>query len=122
MSVKPYKMILNDFKPDQLFEHYPPKTITESDNNLFCLLTTNHHPIHSDIEFARKALILKPLHLALDKLLNASINNHKELSNSSDNFLSILKEFSSHALKPSISICVRGPNWRVKFPGDSVAN
>jgi len=35
--------------------HKLTKTITESDNNLFCLLTLNHHPVHSNIEYARKA-------------------------------------------------------------------
>ena len=32
--------------------HWPGKTITESDNNLFCLLTMNHHPVHLDSVFA----------------------------------------------------------------------
>lgn len=48
-------MLLDDFQPGQIYEHYPPKTITESDNNLFCLLTMNHHPIHSDVELAKKS-------------------------------------------------------------------
>lgn len=52
---KAYLMGLNDFSVGQVFKHYPSKTITESDNNLFCLLTRNHHPIHSDIEFAHKS-------------------------------------------------------------------
>ncbi|GAB6142754.1 MaoC family dehydratase [Desulfocicer niacini] len=52
---KPYKMFLDDFQVGQIYKHYPPKTITESDNNLFCLLTMNHHPIHSDFELARKS-------------------------------------------------------------------
>lgn len=52
---KAYKMVLDDFKPGQVYKHYPPKTVTESDNNLFCLLTRNHHPIHSDLEFAKKS-------------------------------------------------------------------
>jgi acyl dehydratase len=53
--MKYYQMKLNDFLVDQRFIHYPAKTITESDNNLFCLLTLNHHPIHSDKEFAKKS-------------------------------------------------------------------
>jgi len=44
---------LEDFKTDQLIEHQLSKTITESDNNLFCLLTMNHHPVHLNIEYAR---------------------------------------------------------------------
>lgn len=52
---KAYLMVLSDFRVGQVFKHYPSKTVTESDNNLFCLLTRNHHPIHSDIEFAHKS-------------------------------------------------------------------
>lgn len=26
----------------------------ESDNNLFCLLTMNHHPVHLDIEYCKE--------------------------------------------------------------------
>lgn len=47
-----YRRCLEDFRPGQLIEHWPRKTVTESDNNLFCLLTLNHHPIHSDVTFA----------------------------------------------------------------------
>ena len=35
--------------------HKNTKTITESDNNLFCLLTMNPHPVHTNIEYAKKA-------------------------------------------------------------------
>lgn len=43
-----------DFTEGQIYKHWPEKTITESDNNLFCLLTMNHHPVHLDIEYAKK--------------------------------------------------------------------
>ena len=39
---------LEDFHPGDLYRHWPGKTITESDNNLFSLLTMNHHPVHLD--------------------------------------------------------------------------
>ncbi len=54
-NVDPYYRKLGDFKKGQVFSHYPHKTVLESDNNLFCLLTMNHHPIHSDVEFAEKS-------------------------------------------------------------------
>lgn len=44
---------LEDFEKGMVIKHWPGKTITESDNNLFCLLTMNHHPVHLDIEFCR---------------------------------------------------------------------
>ncbi len=52
---KSYLRTLDDFCIGDIYKHYPSKTITESDNNLFCLLTLNHHPIHSDLEFAKKS-------------------------------------------------------------------
>ncbi len=42
-----------EFQPGELIQHSLRKTILESDNNLFCLLTMNHHPVHSDIEYAK---------------------------------------------------------------------
>ena len=41
-----------DFIIGDIYRHWPGKTITESDNNLFSLLTMNHHPIHLDWNFA----------------------------------------------------------------------
>lgn len=54
-EIQPYQRRLNDFKKGQTFRHYPHKTVMESDNNLFCLLTLNHHPIHSDVQFAKSS-------------------------------------------------------------------
>ena len=42
----------HDFNVGDLHKHPVSKTITESDNNLFCLLTMNHHPVHIDKEYA----------------------------------------------------------------------
>ena len=50
---QPYNRTLDDFSVAREFEHWPHKTVTESDNNLFCLLTMNHHPLHLDAEYAR---------------------------------------------------------------------
>lgn len=44
-----------DFKVGDIYKHYPGKTITESDNNLFSLLTMNHHPVHLDQNYASKS-------------------------------------------------------------------
>lgn len=44
-----------EFSEGDVYEHQVRKTITESDNNLFCLLTMNHHPVHLDSEYARQA-------------------------------------------------------------------
>lgn len=51
-NAMPYRRRLEQFQAGQKFVHYPHKTVLESDNNLFCLLTMNHHPIHLDQAFA----------------------------------------------------------------------
>ncbi len=43
-----------DFQKGELIHHSPSKTIFESDNNIFCLLTMNPHPVHTNIDYARK--------------------------------------------------------------------
>ena len=43
-----YGRYLEDFRVGDVYRHWPGKTITESDNNLFCLLTMNHNPLHLD--------------------------------------------------------------------------
>jgi len=35
-------------------QHELSKTIFESDNNLFSLLTMNHHPVHTNLDYAEK--------------------------------------------------------------------
>lgn len=54
-SSLPYRKTLSDFTVGEIIRHWPHKTVTESDNNLFCLLTMNHHPLHSDAEFAARS-------------------------------------------------------------------
>jgi acyl dehydratase len=39
------------FKVGAVIEHQLSKTIFESDNNLFSLLTMNHHPVHLNIDY-----------------------------------------------------------------------
>ena len=40
-----------DFKTGEVIFHATSKTIFESDDNLFSLLTMNHHPIHTNIDY-----------------------------------------------------------------------
>jgi acyl dehydratase len=59
-----------DFHVGDVYEHRPGKTILESDNHLFTLLTLNTHPMHFDAEFARASefkqnLVVSPYTLAL---------------------------------------------------------
>jgi acyl dehydratase len=40
-----------DFQIGDVYEHRPGKTVLESDNHLFTLLTLNTHPLHFDAEY-----------------------------------------------------------------------
>ena len=52
---------LEEFEPGQIFEHRPGRTITESDNIQFSLLTMNAHPLHCDSAFSGNSEFGKPL-------------------------------------------------------------
>lgn len=41
-----------EFSVGDIIEHSVSKTIFESDNNLFSLLTMNHHPVHTNADYA----------------------------------------------------------------------
>ena len=43
-----------NFADGEIIEHALSKTIFESDNNLFSLLTMNHHPVHTNLDYASK--------------------------------------------------------------------
>lgn len=50
-----YGRYLEDFQVGDIYEHRPGRTITESDNSWFTLLTMNQHPLHFDAEYAGKS-------------------------------------------------------------------
>jgi len=52
---------LEDFKKGDIINHSLSKTIFESDNNLFSLLTMNHHPVHTNVDYCSKQQYDKPL-------------------------------------------------------------
>jgi len=54
-SALPFGRYFEDFKIGDCYRHWPGKTITDSDNNLFSLLTMNHHPVHLDTMYASEA-------------------------------------------------------------------
>lgn len=43
-----------DFEVGTVITHSLSKTIFESDNNLFSLLTMNYHPVHTNLDYAQK--------------------------------------------------------------------
>jgi acyl dehydratase len=48
----PFGRYFDDFEIGDVYHHEISKTITESDNNLFSLLTMNHHPVHINLDYA----------------------------------------------------------------------
>ena len=56
-----YGRYYEDFVPGQTYEHRPGRTISESDNTWFTLLTMNQHPLHFDHEYAAKSEFGQPI-------------------------------------------------------------
>ncbi|WP_028239863.1 MaoC family dehydratase [Stutzerimonas azotifigens] len=44
-----------DFQVGDVYEHRPGRTLTETDNIHFSLLTMNYHPMHCDAAYAEKS-------------------------------------------------------------------
>ncbi|QJB69486.1 MaoC family dehydratase [Parasphingorhabdus halotolerans] len=75
-----------DFEVGHIYEHRPGRTITDTDNVHFTLLTMNTHPVHFDYEFAKntefkKPLICSPLTVALMVGMSVSDTSQKAVAN-----------------------------------------
>jgi len=49
---RPFGRSFEDFEPGDVYRHWPGKTVTEYDDHLFCMITMNHHPVHTNAWFA----------------------------------------------------------------------
>lgn len=77
---------LEEFRPGDVYEHRPGRTITEADNTWFSLLTMNQHPLHCDAEYARasefkRPLVASPLTLAVLVGLSVADVSAKAIAN-----------------------------------------
>ena len=45
-------LYFEDFEVGSEIQHSLSKTIFESDNNFFSLMTMNHHPVHTNVDYA----------------------------------------------------------------------
>ncbi len=75
-----------DFVVGHIYEHRPGRTITDTDNVHFTLLTMNTHPAHFDYEFAKKTefkkpLVCSPLTVALMVGMSVSDTSQKAVAN-----------------------------------------
>src|ERR1700683_2353649 len=56
-----YGRYYEDFEIGDIYEHRPGRTISETDNTWFTLLTMNQHPLHFDQVYAAKSEFGRPL-------------------------------------------------------------
>jgi acyl dehydratase len=56
-----YGRYYEDFEIGDIYEHRPGRTISETDNTWFTLLTMNQHPVHFDEAYAAKSEFKRPL-------------------------------------------------------------
>ena len=77
---------LEDFKPGDIFKHWPGKTITEADNHIFSLLTMNTNPLHIDESYMRdhehgKILVVGTLVMSLVVGMSVKDTSGKAIAN-----------------------------------------
>jgi itaconyl-CoA hydratase len=75
-----------EFAVGDTYEHRPGRTIGESDNTWFTLLTMNTHPIHFDAEYAKhsefgRPLVVSTLTLAILVGMSVSDISQKAIAN-----------------------------------------
>ena len=75
-----------DFNVGDIYEHRPGRTISETDNTWFTLLTMNTHPMHFDAEYAKhsefgRCIICSPLTVALMVGMSVTDVSQKAIAN-----------------------------------------
>jgi itaconyl-CoA hydratase len=81
-----YGRYFEEFIVGDVYEHRPGRTITESDNTWFTLLTMNQHPLHFDKKFAEKTefgkvVVASPLTVAIMTGQSVSDVSQKSVAN-----------------------------------------
>ncbi len=75
-----------DFSVGDTYEHRPGRTITQTDNTWFTLLTMNTHPLHFDEEYGKasefgRCIIASPLTVALMVGMSVTDVSQKAIAN-----------------------------------------
>lgn len=75
-----------DFMVGDIYEHRPGRTLTETDNTWFTLLTMNTHPLHFDAEYAKhsefgRCIVASPLTLAIIVGMSVTDVSQKAIAN-----------------------------------------
>ena len=82
----PYGRYLEEFEVGAVYKHWPAKTVTESDDHLFCLITMNHHPLHLNDVYAGESqqgqnVVVGPLVYSLALGMSVSDVSGKAIAN-----------------------------------------
>ena len=82
----PYGRYLEEFEVGAVYKHWPAKTVTESDDHLFCLITMNHHPLHLNDVYAKASqqgrnVVVGPLVYSLALGMSVSDVSGKAIAN-----------------------------------------
>jgi acyl dehydratase len=82
----PYGRYLEEFEVGDVYKHWPAKTVTESDDHLFCLITMNHHPLHLNDVYAGQSqqgqnVVVGPLVYSLALGMSVSDVSGKAIAN-----------------------------------------
>ncbi len=82
----PYGRYLEEFEVGDVYKHWPAKTVTESDDHLFCLITMNHHPLHLNDVYAaqsqqKRNVVVGPLVYSLALGMSVSDVSGKAIAN-----------------------------------------
>jgi len=75
-----------DFNIGDIYEHRPGRTISETDNTWFTLLTMNTHPLHFDAEYGKasefgRCIVASPLTLAIVVGMSVTDVSQKAIAN-----------------------------------------
>ncbi|MFZ9709499.1 MAG: MaoC family dehydratase [Steroidobacteraceae bacterium] len=75
-----------DFVVGDVYEHRPGRTLTETDNTWFTLLTMNTHPLHFDAEYGKasefgRCIVASPLTLAVIVGMSVTDVSQKAIAN-----------------------------------------
>ena len=75
-----------DFVVGDIYEHRPGRTVTETENTWFTLLTMNTHPMHFDSEYAKasefgKCIVCSPFTVALMVGMSVTDVSQKAIAN-----------------------------------------
>lgn len=75
-----------DFSVGDIYEHRPGRTITETENTWFTLLTMNTHPMHFDAEYAKhsefgRCIVCSPFTVAVMVGMSVTDVSQKAIAN-----------------------------------------